>query len=1084
MAATSKVGTAYAEYRFDLKGFRQDKAEILKGLREIQGAGKLPPIKFPKPNTAPIKAQGDAAERAAKQALTLAQAEASLLKAQGDLAGASNRLSQALQGVDRSSLSAIRAQTQLATINRQLAASQQEVGSSVGTIGPQMLQMAGAFGVVTSAAGAALVVLDQVKTGFLINASIDQSRKSLGAFLQDQGRANQAFADGSAFAEKYKIKQSEIAGALQSLAPLLRTSTTETEKQLEVLARLQSLNVKETFEGAAFAAKELASGDYVSLVERFNLGREAAQRLRDEVAAGADVFQVLDAELTKMGATVEGLNVRTQGSAGALNAMGKATEDLQLALGRMVDGPGAATLTFLAQMTQGTTAFIQQLSGQSNAIDQQAAALALTSQSYAQYQAQVQAAGGGVTEFVAQNQLLIAGLNGLLPGLGTAATQAAGLVVQTNTLSQSEYTYAQALAARGVAQEQAFTKAQADGAQLSVIASVIEQNRSKLGEYEGQLYSVAAAYDDGAARVATLLAAYNNEQITIGELQTAIANLEMSARVEAEAKTASAAAADEKAAADAAAAEAAALAAQASDDYTAAIALENEGLYENLFQKQQSELQTQRLADAQNYLASLGSQVASGLITAANAASLLAQRYGIAAEQARVLINLQATLARQEKVKAAGFAGVPEAYLGAAIGGRAGGSTQGPSNTVLTEIAEEGEAAAKRYEAAVADYEAAERRAAGGGGSGRRGRGGRARSGGAGRGGKSEAERAAEKAAKDAERQAKREEEERRRQLERLADLQRDHEEKILSIKEDYAKKQLEAEKRNNLSKLESRASFYDALTQAEASGDISSAQAQQLAASYEQAFAESQRLAQEGKAALAADYLALRQQQIQEELAYEQAVAAARAEGNEAEVRRLQQIEELKRQAREEELKQLLDGGDANQNARDEALKAENDRYIEQQAEILGVTEEVAAARVKGEQDAAAATAAGNLKLEERLRLMRDIAAASVGRETAAQQAAQQAAAPAAPTPTPTPQTTTPTLPTGEGGTAILVSDPNVAALLMQVVAVLETQGDVAGRGAAASEQAAAASREQVAETRRLADKVGRLGAGKGIAK
>src|SRR5205823_9746108 len=95
-------------------------------------------------------------------------------------------------------------------------------------------------------------------------------------------------------------------------------------------------------------------------------------------------------------------------------------------------------------------------------------------------------------------------------------------------------------------------------------------------------------------------------------------------------------------------------------------------IVQELTQKQANEVTTLQLSQAQATLAGLGGQVASGLLTAGNAAAILASQYNIASSAAVQLINLQAQLARAETVKSAGFAGVPEAFLGAAAGGGQG----------------------------------------------------------------------------------------------------------------------------------------------------------------------------------------------------------------------------------------------------------------------------------------------------------------------------------------------------------------------------------------------------------------------------
>lgn len=96
-----------------IAALKQAAADSQKLFEQVGRGPKLPPI-LP-PGTVP---DVDAAK---KSVLALAQAEARLLAAQGDLAGAQKTLSTALAGVAEKSLAALRAQTQLVGIESQLS---------------------------------------------------------------------------------------------------------------------------------------------------------------------------------------------------------------------------------------------------------------------------------------------------------------------------------------------------------------------------------------------------------------------------------------------------------------------------------------------------------------------------------------------------------------------------------------------------------------------------------------------------------------------------------------------------------------------------------------------------------------------------------------------------------------------------------------------------------------------------------------------------------------------------------------------------------------------------------------------------
>jgi len=1195
-------GSAYSEYRLKLDGFYADIRAAENALRDFQA--KAEAIKPPtlgggdggaraaaeyaraQAQIATAQAQAEqAAIRTATAQQRLATAEQATAQASQRLATEEARTAAAQANAARAAAQAEQAQLRLAAAAQKAAQASEQTGSAVGRGGSlagafknSMLEVAGSFGLVTTGAAAATLAVNQLLTAFNLTSGLDASRRSLGAFLGDQQKANQAFDDAATFADRYKIKQTEVAGALQSLAPLIRDSSTGVEKQIEVLARLQSLNPAATFQDAAFSLKELASGDYASIADQFNLGNAAARELRDEIAAGADVFDVLDRKLNQVGASVDVLNARTEGTAGAQNRAAKAVEDFQLALGRLTQGPGAQALNLFADLTEGATTVANKLSGQANALDGNAAAVATASGSYEEYQARMNAAGAAVDGFAAKNTQLLGVLNAIAPGLGTAAVTAAGLAVQTGELTRAEFAYMQALQARGVAEQDAYTRAQQQGAGLQIIQDTLEASGGALDAYGQRLFAVASASDAGLTASQNLVAAYQAQvasgvpaaqaaqnlatNLQFAEQATAAAtnaaNLQaganqlaaqyatqyggavaaaaeqvraaqaasdadalakMRAGIEAEAAAArytaleqaitSAAAGTgagvaasqaiaaqfgveasvieelialkrEQAAADAEEQATKDAAAAGSAAYYDAISLENEGLAENLAQKLEAELQTDRLSQAQGNLASLGSAVASGLLTAAQAAGQLAAQYRLTSAEALRLIQLQATLARQQAVAKAGFAGVPEGYLGAAIGGRAGGQTQGPATSVLTRIADEGEAAAKRYQAAVAAYEREERKAAraGGGGGGGRARGGRGGKGGG--KGNSAAEREAKRQAEALARIDEQRLESARKTEEQLTDLARDSFEKRWQIQQEYMERQRKAEDQLRVDSLNSKADFYDALTQA--TPDIGQDQAQALSAAYEQAFAKAQELAANGQAELGARYLELRQRQIQQELQYQKAVAAAREKGDEAEVARLQAIEALRAQARDEELKQLLAGGDKNVAARDDALTAEQERYAEQYQKIGEASAERAAKISADEAKILAEVQKTNSAYAEQLRLQQQLG----GRSPAAPVASPAATAPPPVAPT-VPQAqaaaqqqaqaaTITNLPLGPGG-AVLTSDTAALAALQQLATALNqglaTLSAQMGRAAQAGEATAAGVQDVASSNERLADRV-----------
>lgn len=487
----------------------------------------------------------------------------------------------------------------------------------------------------------------------------------------------------------------------------------------------------------------------------------------------------------------------------------------------------------------------------------------------AQQASSIAAANGSYTEYAAAiQQANAAATRYNSEGIGPTITL-------LPSLSQAQYTYLQALLATGTSYQDAVTQAQAFGQELIIL-------------------------DDGTSQVIERTNALAEAELLLAD----------NTRVAAEAAAADTAAKNEQA--------------------NAAIAVED-SLLAQASATLEAEQRSIALGQAQQVLADLGSQVASGLITASDAALVLAQRYGIASGEAMRLIQLQATLARTQAVAAAGFAGVPEVYLGAATGT---GTGLGPSNTILAQIATETKAAAATYNRAVADFEQAAT------GSSRSG--GRGRSGGKGAGDKALEQQLAAEQRFQEQRLADQE-----RINQQLQDAEAEHYENMLDIQAEFEERSLEQQRKNEISKRRTRESFYEALL----GSDLDAATQQNLSAQYEAANAEAERMAQEGRQAQADEYRRLKAEQLQAEIEYQEKLAAAREKGDQEEIQKLEAIAALRRDREQAELNDLQQRGDENVNQRDEALADENERYAADQAEIAASAEEASRRQIEASE-------------------------------------------------------------------------------------------------------------------------------------
>lgn len=217
----------------------------------------------------------------------------------------------------------------------------------------------------------------------------------------------------------------------------------------------------------------------------------------------------------------------------------------------------------------------------------------------------------------------------------------------------------------------------------------------------------------------------------------------------------------------------------------------------------------------------------------------------------------------------------------------------------------------------------------------------------------------------------------------KFEDAERKHFEKLADIQADYEKKSLAQQRQNETTKRRNRADFYSNLTDAEGIDTGI------FAAQYEEAFAKAQEIAQSGKAKLSAQFLELRQTQIQEllQLAQESAQIAEKQKNKkiddktaQAQLSYLQGRKKLIEDAQNEELQQLLAAGDENQNQLNEQLAAENEAYDKSTDKIVLASQRSADAKITHAQRSKIAVSAENKELAAQADLYDRIAAKNGG--------------------------------------------------------------------------------------------------------
>lgn len=298
---------------------------------------------------------GQAQQKAAQDALSHAQAEARLQAASGSLASGIRTLQTALEGVDRSSIGAIRAETQLVQMQTRLAKETQGSSQFVDAF------KQGLFGLIApaAAAGTALAVLKGTAQSFVdafnFKAQLDATTASVKSQLDGFRDADATYAQAIQFGRQFSITQQQTNDILSSSTDILRTSTSSVGQLETALIRLQSRDVSKPISEASRALRELQAGDVTSIKELFNVPAKDALRMRDEIVKGGDAVQVLTAWLDQAKVGMDALAQRTEGAKGKMLELAQANEDLTLAQADFAQGPGLVLLEAKINVIRGTT---------------------------------------------------------------------------------------------------------------------------------------------------------------------------------------------------------------------------------------------------------------------------------------------------------------------------------------------------------------------------------------------------------------------------------------------------------------------------------------------------------------------------------------------------------------------------------------------------------------------------------------------------------------------------------------------------------------------------------------------------------
>lgn len=145
-------------------------------------------------------------------------------------------------------------------------------------------------------AGAARGLGDALGVG--LNSEMENTRAQLLAFTKSATETDKILADLKQEAKTTPFAFRELANATAALLPTSKTANVGLENLVDTAQMLAALNPAEGLEGAAFSLREAMSGDFVSIIERFNLPK---QRLMELKEAGVPALAAIKKALFEMG---------------------------------------------------------------------------------------------------------------------------------------------------------------------------------------------------------------------------------------------------------------------------------------------------------------------------------------------------------------------------------------------------------------------------------------------------------------------------------------------------------------------------------------------------------------------------------------------------------------------------------------------------------------------------------------------------------------------------------------------------------------------------------------------------------------
>lgn len=164
---------------------------------------------------------------------------------------------------------------------------------SLSSVGSLALGVAGG-GLIALGAG----LFGAGSAGLSMNREMENVTAQLNAFTKDGAKSAEILEMIRERAAKTPFEFNEMAKATAGLLPAAKASGAQLESLVEQAEILAASNPAQGLEGAAFALREAVSGDFTSIIERFNLPRSYINKLKEE---GVPALEIVSKAMAQVG---------------------------------------------------------------------------------------------------------------------------------------------------------------------------------------------------------------------------------------------------------------------------------------------------------------------------------------------------------------------------------------------------------------------------------------------------------------------------------------------------------------------------------------------------------------------------------------------------------------------------------------------------------------------------------------------------------------------------------------------------------------------------------------------------------------